>query len=69
MILHNYIVKIYKSDKFVGYVKSYRTLRTGLYSFERTKNINEALKNSTSMECARVSVKLATKRYVKIYFL
>ena len=67
-----YVVKVYKNDKFVGYVKSYRKLRTDLYSFERTKNINESIKYLSIIESCRLKIKLTNKRdklrYVNYYF-
>lgn len=60
--LKYYLVKVYKDTKFVGYIKSYRTLRTGLYCFEKTKNIDLALRYLSLSESDRVKNKLTNKR-------
>lgn len=40
----NYIVIVYLNGDFVGYVKEYRLHRNKKYRFDKTKNINKALK-------------------------
>lgn len=42
-LLDNFVVKIYRDDVFIGFVRSYRKHRNGLYLFEKTKNLNNAL--------------------------
>ena len=58
----NHVIKIYKADKFIGYVKLYRILRTGLYCFEKTKNVDDAMTYLSSTQCDNLKNKLSTKR-------
>jgi hypothetical protein len=40
-----YIIKIYKDDNFIGYLKNYRLIKSG-YRFNKTKNLSLANKSS-----------------------
>jgi len=58
-LLDYYFVKIYKDNRFLGYVKSYRKHRNGRYRFERTNNLNNALKYISKLEGDRIELKLS----------
>ena len=58
-LLNCYVIKTYKENKFIGFVKSYRKHRNGKYRFERTKNTNLAIKFISNHECRRLQLKLS----------
>jgi hypothetical protein len=65
--LSRYIVKIYRDDIFLGYVKSYRKYINGKYRFEKTKNIFNALSYISIVECNSLKNKLTLRRDMLIY--
>jgi hypothetical protein len=54
-----YIIRIYKKDKFIGFVKSWRKHRNGKYRFEKTKNIDFAIKTISRHESQRLEIRLS----------
>jgi hypothetical protein len=46
-----YVLRIYRNDKFIGYVKTYRKQRNAKYRFEKTRNINNACQIFLKVNC------------------
>ena len=66
---NNYIIKIYRDNIFIGYVRSYRKRRNGKYRFEKTKNISLALEYTNSTGLAdNVTMKLNSSMIDKLYY-
>lgn len=56
--MQSYIIKIYLDDKFIGYLKSYRKHRNARYRFERSLNVEKAIKFSPEAVCKMTILKL-----------
>lgn len=42
--LNDFVIRIYKDDIFIGYLKDWRLHRNKKYRFNKTKNINNAIR-------------------------
>jgi len=54
-----YVLRVYRNDKFIGYIKTYRKFSNAKYRFEKTKNINEAIKFVAEHSCNILRIKLS----------
>jgi hypothetical protein len=52
--LTDFVVRVYINDKFSGYLKEYRLHRNKKYRFNKTKNINNAIKFLNPIHCGEV---------------
>lgn len=58
MQISSYVIKIYANDKFLGYLKNYRLHRNAKYRFERTLNVDKAIKFSPESVCKFIIIKI-----------
>lgn len=63
-----HIIKIYRNDIFIGYLKSYRKHRNGKYRFEKTLNVNDCMRFLHISEIENVLNKLTTLLDLVLYF-
>lgn len=63
-----YIIKIYRNDVFIGYLKSYRKHRNNKYRFEKTLNINDCMRFFSNNETDKILNKLKNLLDLVLYF-
>lgn len=53
-----YVISVYKNNDFIGYIKSVRKHRNEKYRFEKTKDIDSALKYRDHFICLGKTIQL-----------
>jgi len=64
----NFVIKIYKDDLFVGYIKNIRVHRNRQYRFIKTKNIDKCMKYKTECYIKHVIAKISNQLDISHYY-